>query len=236
MAALQRSHATGELNRQAERWGKKSKKHPVNELLFAQLTEWRHELFRQIRGWNPNLWTQDLRAVDNAVQRLIDRLIFIRTVEDRGIERPGCARWSASSRTAARRTRTFFADLLALFRELDTVYDANLFAESSLDHLALHDPLLLTRIIDGLYGLPGGYISYDFNAIDADVLGAIYEQYLSFKAQDPEGKAVIDLEKRSKRKAQGIYYTPQFVVRYIVQEHAGQAAGGRRRPARAAHP
>jgi len=75
-------------------------------------------------------------------------------------------------------------------------------------------------VINRLHDVPGGYGFYDFNAIDADVLGTIYEQYLGHRAQDPQGKQVVD--KRAKRKAQGIYYTPQFVVRYIVGQTLGR--------------
>ncbi|MCU0497462.1 MAG: SAM-dependent methyltransferase [Anaerolineae bacterium] len=63
-------------------------------------------------------------------------------------------------------------------------------------------------------------IRYDFNAITADVLGAVYEQYLGFKSLDPH--AQIDTAKSKKRKSQGIYYTPQYVVRYIVSQTVGK--------------
>jgi hypothetical protein len=48
----------------------------------------------------------------------------------------------------------------------------------------------------------------------------MYEQYLGHVAQDPEGKVVVS--KREKQKAHGIYYTPQFVVRYIVNQTLGR--------------
>ncbi|HRF96055.1 MAG TPA: hypothetical protein PLZ51_12710, partial [Aggregatilineales bacterium] len=74
--------------------------------------------------------------------------------------------------------------LQALFTKLDKDYNSNIFATSDLDHLKFTDAILLEQIIDGLYGNQTS-IEYDFNAISADVLGAVYEQYLSFKAQDP---------------------------------------------------
>jgi type I restriction-modification system DNA methylase subunit/REP element-mobilizing transposase RayT len=212
----------GEIDRVAERFGKKAKRRKVNETLLAQLTIWRRELFKQITQWGDTLWTQNPREMDNAVQRLIDRLIFVRTVEDREIEPPRLRAVLRQFDASRQKGKNLFADLQALFRELDRVYNATLFAESAIDHISLYDPDLLKTIINGLYDVPRQYASYDFNAIDADVLGAVYEQYLGFKAQDPTGKDAIELDKRQKRKAQGIYYTPQFVVRYIVQNTLGR--------------
>jgi type I restriction-modification system DNA methylase subunit len=208
-----------EIDKKAERYGKKAKKEPVTKLLFAQLTDWRKSLFAEMRAWGNNLWSTDPHAVDNAVQKLLDRLIFLRTVEDRGVEGP---RLKEVLRQAENKKRNPFPDLLDLFREMDGVYNSNLFAESSLDLMEFHDPGLLREIIDGLYRAPGGFATYDFNAISADVLGAVYEQYLSFKAQDPEARQAVDITKRTKRKSQGIYYTPQFVVRYIVRQTLGK--------------
>nr|MCU0500108.1 hypothetical protein [Anaerolineae bacterium] len=69
--------------------------------------------------------------------------------------------------------------------------------------MQVHDVGLLKEIINGLYKTASGMIRYDFNAITADVLGAVYEQYLGFKSLDPH--AQIDTAKSKKRKSQGIY-------------------------------
>jgi type I restriction-modification system DNA methylase subunit len=207
--------ADGALDRAAEAVGRKAKKTPVSRLLFADLTEWRRELFRHLRPYNP-LWS--VEQIDEAVQRILDRLIFIRTCEDRGIEEarllPMLRQWRDQGRK-----KDLVKQLNALFREFDAAYDSRLFAPHLCEELT-SEPAPYERIIEGLYQVPGGYGQYDFNAIDADVLGTIYEQYLGHRAQDPEGRQVVD--KRAKRKAQGIYYTPQFVVRYIVGQTLGR--------------
>ena len=46
--------------------------------------------------------------------------------------------------------------------------------------MEVHDPDLIRDIVEGLYGDRAGFVNYDFNAITADVLGAVYEQYLGF--------------------------------------------------------
>ncbi len=192
----------------------------VRDALFSQMTEWRKDLFRELRAFNGN-YTQDLRVIDDAVQKLLDRLIFIRTIEDRGLEQHRLQSLLRQYEEQKGTKKNLYRQIVALFREFDKVYNARLFAEHPLDHLEINDVVLLKRILKGLYIVEGGYAEYDFKAIDADILGAIYEQYLSFKAQDPEGVQYIDLQKLTKRKSQGIYYTPQFIVRYIVEETIG---------------
>ena len=207
--------AEGVLDQAAEAVGKKATRTPVSRLLFADLTEWRRELFRHLRPYNP---THSVEQIDEAVQRILDRLIFIRTCEDREIEpvrlHPLLRQWRDQGRK-----RDLLAQLNALFREFDATYDSRLFAPHLCEELT-SDPGPYERVIEGLYEVPGGYGLYDFNALDADVLGTIYEQYLGHRAQDPEGKQVVD--RRARRKAQGIYYTPQFVVRYIVGQTLGR--------------
>jgi len=205
----------GALDRAAEAVGKKAKKTPVSRQLFADLTEWRSELFRHLRPYNPK---RSIEQIDEAVQRILDRLIFIRACEDRELEpyrlRPMLRQWRDQGRK-----KDLLKELNLLFREFDQVYDTRLFAPHLCEELT-SEPTPFAQIIEGLYQVPGGYGDYDFNAIDADVMGTIYEQYLGHRAQDPEGKQVVD--RRAKRKAQGIYYTPQFVVRYIVGQTLGR--------------
>jgi type I restriction-modification system DNA methylase subunit len=205
----------GALDHAAERVGKKATKTPVNQQLFSDLTRWRHELFRHLRPYNPK-WS--IEQIDEAVQRILDRLIFIRTCEDREIEQlrllPMLRQWRDQGRK-----EDFVALLNKLFREFDAVYDSRLFAPHLSEELT-SEATPYKLVIEGLYEGPTGYGFYDFNAIDADVMGTIYEQYLGHRAQDPEGKQVVD--KRAKRKTQGIYYTPQFVVRYIVEQTLGR--------------
>jgi hypothetical protein len=198
----------------AEDFNRKPKRKPIEEVLFNDLTDWRKRLFNDIRQQGSTLWASDSRQVDNAVQKLFDRLIFLRTLEDRGVEEP---RLKQITRQDLR--GNIFPKLLKLFTELDAVYNSNLFAHHLLDSMETHDPGLIREIVDGLYKQAGQGVEYDFKVMSADVLGAVYEQYLGFKANDPDAKTS---GKTAKRKQQGIYYTPLYVVRYLVQHTLGR--------------
>jgi adenine-specific DNA-methyltransferase len=103
------------------------------------------------------------------------------------------------------------------FRELDGAYNSQLFAPH-LSETLTYEPHTLAHIIEELYGSAASFIRYNFAFIDADVLGRAYEQYLgSVISEHQEVEA-----KKAKRKSQGIYYTPTFVVKYIVQQTLGR--------------
>jgi len=213
--------AAGTLDREAEKVGKKVHKEPVSQHLFDDLKAWRHELFRTLRFYNKRY---SLAQIDEAVLRILNRLIFIRTAEDRLVEER-CLLPLLHDLEKRGRINDLRQELATLFREFDSTYDSDLFAAHFSEDLD-GEPEPFRILIEGLYEKRGGYVRYNFNAIDADVLGTAYEQYLGYVVAEPgrgePGARPEVVEKRAKRKAQGIYYTPTFVVKYIVQQTLGR--------------
>ena len=207
------------LDIEAEKVGKKIKRLPVSQNLFDDLKRWRENLFKNYKAFNPIFSTAQ---IDEAVLRLLNRLIFIRTAEDREVEN-NRLRALVRELKDQKKIRNLDVALGELFRELDGIYNSELFAKHFSEELKI-PPTDLEEIINGLY--EKNFTRYNFNALDADVLGTAYEQYL--------GHVVIDTplvsadaeshvqEKKTKRKSQGIYYTPTFVTKYIVQQTVGK--------------
>ena len=79
---------SGSLNQEAVKWGALPVPIPVEKHLFAQMRVWREQLFNQIFRYNEKLGLTP-EQVDGIIQKLFNRLIFIRTAEDRGIEEKG---------------------------------------------------------------------------------------------------------------------------------------------------
>jgi type I restriction-modification system DNA methylase subunit len=79
----------------------------------------------------------------------------------------------------------------------------------------------MREIIESLYRTKDKSISYDFSIIDADVLGTVYEQYLSHILKKTEKRATLT-ENHTHKKEQGIYYTPTYIVDYIVRSTLGE--------------
>ncbi len=205
--------AVGRLDREAEKVGKKIRREPVSQRLFDDLKEWRHDLFRHLRAYNKMF---SPAQIDEAVLRILNRLIFVRAAEDREVE---SRRLLPLVRELAdqRRLNDLPRELAKLFREFDSTYNSELFARHFSEGLDC-EPAPYQRLIEDLY--EKRFVRYNFNAIDADVLGTAYEQYLGHVITDPEAAEVV--EKRQKRKSQGIFYTPTFVVKYIVAQTLGR--------------
>jgi len=195
------SFQSQELDLRAEKWRKSDKRTQVGQKLFEDLMSWRNLLTKQISKQN----AVNLEDLNEGVQTILDRLIFIRTAEDRKIVSPSLEPLLKA------KSANLYNDLKKLFVEFDKTFNSKLFALHNCDHWELESKTL-TKIVSGLYVEENGY-KYDFNVITADVLGGMYEQYLSFVQNEK-----TDSTHKSKRKAQGIYYTPKLIVDFLLDE------------------
>lgn len=208
------------LDAYAEKIGKKYQKIPISDTLYKDLNECREKLTRSLAACNPDVKPVDL---DEGVQKLLDRLIFLRVAEDRNIERNILRQLLRESEHA--KSGTFLYEAMAKrFRELDKIYNSNLFQPHSFESWEEFGNAT-KETIKILYGKEG-YYDYDFKVMSADVLGTVYENYLGYRLSKQRSKKKLFKEVElsrdaGKRKEQGIYYTPTYVVDYIVR-HALQ--------------
>src|SRR6266516_253280 len=166
----------------------------------------RQELTENINQKNSEL-SQDL--LRESVQKIMDRLIVTRVAEDKeiiGFE-------SLTKQLEAWKQRglpsPFMRDLKAIFRGFDDSYNTKLFEAHLCEDLVIENKVL-TDTIELLN-------KYNFNAISADVLGAIYENYIGHVLVR-SGKRISIKESHDVRKQQGIYYTPVPIVDFIVRK------------------
>jgi type I restriction-modification system DNA methylase subunit len=190
----------------------------VDTAFLEEIERWRDLLARNFALRNPLLNVRDLNF---AVQKTIDRLVFLRICEDRGTEDYGRLR----SVTNGAQTYT---RLLDLFRAADARYNSGLFhftkekgqaeqADTLTPNLALDDKTL-RDIIANLY-YPDS--SYEFSVLPADILGSVYERFLGKTIRLTDGHQAKIEEKPEVRKAGGVYYTPSYIVDYIVKNTLG---------------
>ena len=211
------SFEQGLIDKEAEKWGKKAKKIPVDKQLLVDFTRFRELLSKNITKLNQSkkITEEDL---DEAVQRILDRLIFIRNCEDRELEAKTLIsrlrEWESSGKGQ------LIKSLREVFVYFDKQYNSKIFANHLCDSLDI-DNEILHEIIEGLYYTKDKSVSYDFSAIEADVLGNIYEQYLGHILKKGEKRAKLT-ENHAHRKEQGIYYTPTYIVDYIVRNTLGE--------------
>jgi type I restriction-modification system DNA methylase subunit len=155
--------------------------------------------------------------LDESVQRILDRLIFIRNCEDRELEPKILI--SNYREWESRGKGHLIKSLRETFAQFKKDYNSEIFADHFCDKLDV-DNEVLHEVIEGLYHTKDKE-SYDFSAINADVLGSIYEQYLGHILKKTERRAKLT-ENQAHRKEQGIYYTPTYVVDYIVRNTLGE--------------
>lgn len=177
------------------------------------ITKWRETLAKNIANRNDNLNVQE---INEAVQRILDRLIFIRNLEDREIE-PENTLLDARKKEDIYRTT-----LLPLFRSLDKTYNGLLFKRHFSEDIIIDDKTLKEIIREMCYPVS----PFQFDIIEPEILGRVYEKFLGSKIRLTEGHRVKIEEKMEVRKAGGVYYTPEYIVEYIVNNTVGKKIEG----------
>lgn len=210
------------LDTEAEKWNKKAKKASIDKQLLTDFTRFRTILSKNISKLNSakKITEQEL---DECVQRILDRLMFIRNCEDRELEPKtliaNYREWASKGKGH------LIKSLRATFLHFDDEYNSKIFAKHLCDDLEI-DNEVLREVIEGLYTTKDNE-TYDFAIIDADVLGTIYEQYLGHILRKTEKTAKVT-DNHTHRKEQGIYYTPPYIVNYIVRSTLGKVLKGKK--------
>lgn len=198
----------------------------VDAEFLKEIEGWRDSLARHMALRNNDLGHEDLSS---AVQRTIDRIVFLRMAEDRGLEPYGqllrlCDRDDIYSR--------FMGDLC---RRADEKYNSGLFhfqkepgvpeaPDKTTPRLAVDDKVF-KPILQSLYFEHGS--PYRFKVLAVEILGTIYERFLGKVIRLTAGHQAKIEEKPEVRKAGGVYYTPAYIVNYIVEQTVGQLIKGR---------
>ncbi len=191
----------------------------VDVAFLKEIEAWREALARHIALRNPQCTQRELNF---AVQMIIDRIIFLRICEDRAIEPYGKLATLQNGAQVYRR-------LLELFRQADDRYNSGLFhfhaEKRRLDppddltpNLDLDDKPL-KQIINALY-YPES--PYEFSVLPADLLGQVYERFLGKVIRLTAGHRAVIEDKPEVKKAGGVFYTPTYIVDYIVRQTVGR--------------
>ena len=198
----------------------------VDVEFLKEIEGWRDELARNIALRNRGLSSDDL---NRAVQLTIDRLIFLRMAEDRGLESYAqllalCSRPGIYGR--------FMADLC---RKADDKYNSGLFHFQKEDGVTEDpdritpglavDDAVLRPILERLYFEHGS--PYHFGVLPVEILGTVYERFLGKVIRLTADHHAKVEEKPEVRKAGGVYYTPKYIVDYIVRQTVGRQIEGK---------
>ncbi|MBK7572030.1 MAG: N-6 DNA methylase [Bacteroidia bacterium] len=183
----------------------------VDKEFLQSLDSWRTYLATSI-SWNNKDLNED--EINFVVQQTIDRIIFLRIAEDRSIEPYGNLQLTIKQ-------GDFYKNLFHQFQQADDKYNSGLFdfKKDKISKTLSVDNKVLKTIINELY-YPES--PYEFSVLSVEILGSAYEQFLGKQIKiDKAHRAHIE-EKPEVRKAGGVYYTPQYIVEYIVKNTVGK--------------
>jgi len=196
----------------------------VDAAFLQEIERWREMLARNIALRNADLSQRELNF---AVQQTIDRVVFLRICEDRGMEPYG-------SLMALQNGENVYRRLFTLFKKADDKYNSGLFhfkQEKDRDNCDRLTPALaiddkpLKDIFKNLY-YPDS--PYEFSVLSADILGQVYEKFLGKVIRLTAGHQAKIEDKPEVRKAGGVYYTPTYIVDYIVKNTVGRLVEGKK--------
>ncbi|MGD9874060.1 MAG: Eco57I restriction-modification methylase domain-containing protein [Kiritimatiellia bacterium] len=202
-----------------------SEEDQITKRLYADYSAFRAALFADIREKNPQ---HEALALFRKTQKLIDRFLFILFAEDRGLLPANLTasiltEWKSLKKARITtalydRFKLYFNDLLEGNREQDIfAYNGGLFRpDEVLDSLSISDEVLLAHALK--------LSNYDFaSEVDVDILGHIFEHSLSeIEEVEASLSGAPAPEKVSKRKKEGIFYTPKYITQYIVENTLGK--------------
>ena len=198
----------------------------VDTEFLKDIEGWRDKLARNLALRNKDLSVDDLNV---AVQRIIDRIVFLRMAEDRGLESyEQLLKLCQQPNIYARFVKT-------LCRKADEKYNSGLFhfhkepgvsdAPDTLTPRLAVDDKALKPILQSLYFEHGS--PYKFHVMPVEILGTVYERFLGKVIRLTAAHQAKVEEKPEVRKAGGVYYTPAYIVNYIVQNTVGKQIEGK---------
>ncbi|MDA3056878.1 Eco57I restriction-modification methylase domain-containing protein [Campylobacter sp. VBCF_05 NA6] len=195
----------------------------ISKRLYADFSEFRLKLFENAVQENPQISPKEILSL---VQKLCDRIIFVLFAEDYGLLRSNFVadiheQWQNQKFTDFSLYEIWQIYFDAIDKGNDKLgvlaYNGGLFAtDEALNSLRLSDEILQSYIAK--------LSSYDFaSEVGVNILGHIFEQSLSDLEELNSQIIGEKFEKtNSKRKKDGIFYTPEYIVKFIISQTLGE--------------
>jgi adenine-specific DNA-methyltransferase len=192
---------------------------PVDKAILVDLTKWRESLAKDLFKNNESLFhsgdlVKDADYLKEITQRILDRIIFMRFCEDRQFVSQHSLKGWFDERVDLVGLNTMIL-LKDEFDYYNTVFNSDLFRTQGWEkNLQIEFRAMKNIVLET-------YSPYLLDVIPLEILGNIYEQYLGYTIRLTEHQVKYEL-KPDVRKAGGVYYTPEYIVDYIVKNTVGK--------------
>lgn len=184
--------------------------------LFTSLDQWRSLLAVAVFKNNKTINEEQLNSV---VQSIIDCLLFLRIAESKNIV-------PAGKLQATIKHGNFYKNLIAYFLECGKGFNAGLFAiaDSRATKKLIIGNKTIATIINELCDAASPAM---LATLPVQVIGNAYEQFLGKQIKIDAAHKVTIVEKPEIKKAGGVFYTPAYIVDYILKQTVGEAIRGK---------
>lgn len=205
-----------------------SKEKDITKALYTDYSQFKRELHQDLVKQNPNF---DALELFKKSQKLLDRFLFLFFAEDRQLLPPNSVRLILNDwRDLQERDEIvpLYSRFKKYFDYLNTgfkgkrydvfAYNGGLFKpDDVLDVIKIEDELLFKHTLK--------LSDYDFaSEVDVNILGHIFEN--SLNELDELTNEVMGLnplaKTQTKRKKDGVFYTPKYITKYIVENTVGK--------------
>jgi len=208
----------------------KANRIPPDKTFLAKMddenTGWRVRLAKDMKKRNPQA---DGALITAAVQLLIDRLIFVKALSDREIEADYLTQLAEQVEKSGLDADDagWFNACRDIFTRLNQFYNGSIFEPRP----ELEAVTVSNKVVRGvIHDLQPENSPYNFAVLPVEILGTIYERFLGRVVRATDQRVKIE-DKPEVRKAGGVYYTPQYIVDYIVENTVGKLLSECKTPA-----
>lgn len=207
----------------------------ITKSLYKDYSEFKRVLFADILKNNIVASVEDKILLFNKSQKLLDRLLFIFFAEDSGLLSPNTMiriinDWEKLKELDAytplyERIKKYFNWLNEGYKGKDFevfAYNGGLFKpDETLDNLTISDDILFKHT--------NQLSQYDYaSEVDVNILGHIFENSLT-EIEEITNQLQEGTEPTiSKRKKDGVFYTPQYITKYIVENTVGKLCSNKK--------
>ena len=188
-------------------------KQQVDTLFLRQINEWRVSLSNEL--YKKGGRYQSLEVLNDVVQEFINQIVFLRICEDKNLPLYHKLQDTVSEPGQLQ------VKLEELFRSADRRYNSGMFSGD--DIVFDLSSAVISEMIKGLYYPQSPYL---FNIIEPNLLGEIYEMFLTEQlVLLPDG--TIGLGRKKDCLNRSVVTTPTEIVKYMVEKTLSRACKGK---------
>jgi len=203
----------------------------ISAQFYKDYSQFKQDIFANLIKNNPQ-FAQLLLFKKS--QKFLDRLLFVFFAEDTGLVSPNSIateieNWEKLQELNA--YKSLYNRLKKFFQYLNIGYQSSIYdipayngglfsTDKILDKLSIDDEVLKDNLLK--------LAAYDFNTeLDVNILGHIFEHSLN-ELEEITAKIEGRAKKNTKRKKDGIFYTPKYITQYIVENTLGTLCAEKR--------